>query len=579
MRKLLLPLTLILFLNLKAQNSQIDKRFETFKVRMLDAYWKLYPDYSIVFGYGKYYEKPAIPSETNIKSNASFFRQWMDSLHSLPFNKLNTNNKISYNIIENQLKLRVWEIQILKIYQWDPSRYNIGRQCNALYTQPYAPLDEKLRTLSKFLQHADNYYKAAFKTLYQPTKEHTLLAISQNDGALSVFGKALSDSINTSHLSASEKDTLQQRIKLATIAIKEYIAALKSIAADRNYPFRNFRIGEALFNQKFQLEMVTSYTGKDIFNKAIAAKKKYHKEMLTLANQLWPKYCIGIAKPSDSLQLIKTVIDKISLSHVAPANVFDTLNKQLQAMKEFIIKKNLFDFDTTAPIVVRKMPAFASGVAMASANFPLPYQKVSTAYYNIVDISSMPPEKAESMLRENNDYILQILTIHEGVPGHCLQGIYNSKSPDIIKSVFRNGPMSEGWAVYSERMMLENGWGNNSPEMWLMYYKWSLRIACNVIIDYGIHCMNYNKEDVIKLLRDEAFQEETQLEEKYQRATVSQVQLCYYFTGATEILALREDYKKKMGAKYKLKDFHERFLSYGTAPVKFIRELMLTKEL
>lgn len=579
MRKLLLPLTLILFLNLKAQNRQIDKRFEDFKVRLLDAYWKRYPDFSIAFGYGKYYDKPAIPSETNIKSNASFFRQWMDSLYSLPLNKLNANNKISYNIIENQLKLRVWEIEVLKIYQWDPSRYNIGRQCNALFTQPYVSLDEKLRTLSKFLQYVDNYYKAAFKTLYQPTKEHTMLAINQNEGTLSVFGKILTDSIHASNLSTAEKDTLQQRIIVAKMAIKEYVAALRNIADDNTYKFRSFRIGADLFNQKFQREMVTNYTAAEIFNKAISAKKKYHKEMYNLAQQLWTKYCSDIARPSDSLLLIRNVIDKISLNHVSPANVFDTLNKQLQAMKEFIIKKNLFDFDTTALIVVRKMPAFASGVAMASANFPLPYQKVSTAYYNIADISSMTPEKAESVLRENNDYILQILTIHEGVPGHCLQGIYNSKSPDIIKSVFRNGPMSEGWAVYSERMMLENGWGNNSHEMWLMYYKWSLRIACNVIIDYGIHCMNYNKEDVIKLLRDEAFQEETQLEEKYQRATVSQVQLCYYFTGATEILALREDYKKKMGTKFNLKDFHEHFLSYGTAPVKFIRELMLTKEL
>ena len=215
---------------------------------------------------------------------------------------------------------------------------------------------------------------------------------------------------------------------------------------------------------------------------------------------------------------------------------------------------------------------------MAYANLPAPYQRASVAYYNIADLSAMPPEKAESQLREYNDYILQILTIHEAVPGHCMQGIYNSrKSPDIVKSVFRNFAMVEGWAVYTQRMMLENGWGNNAPEMWLMFYKWSLRECCNVIVDYGIHCLNYTREDVVKLLRDEAFQEEAQIEEKYYRATVSQVQLCSYFTGGTEILALREAYKKKTGSNYNLKDFHEQFLSYGSAPVKFIREAMLKK--
>jgi uncharacterized protein (DUF885 family) len=113
--------------------------------------------------------------------------------------------------------------------------------------------------------------------------------------------------------------------------------------------------------------------------------------------------------------------------------------------------------------------------------------------------------------------------------------------------------------------------------MWLMYYKWSLRIAANAITDYGIHCLNYSKEDVTKLLREEAFQERSEYEDKYQRATLSQVGLCTYFTGATEILSFREEYKKKMGTNFKLKNFHEQFLGCGTAPVKLIRELMLSK--
>ncbi|WP_162944928.1 DUF885 domain-containing protein [Flavisolibacter nicotianae] len=579
MRKLLLLSALLAFLAVQAQNNQIDKRFDDFKVQLLDACWKRYPEYAIYFGYGKYYDKPAIPNEQYFKGNLTFFRQWIDSLHKVPFQKLSANNQVSYRIIENQLRLFEWQIGTLKIHQWNPASYNIGNQCYLLYTQNYAPLEKKLETLSAFLQFAGQYYKAALNTLDRPTKEHTLAAISQNEGALTVFGKALTDSINDSHLSPVQKDTLQRRIDGAQTAIKEYIAALKSMASDSNYSFRSFRIGADLFNQKFQREIVTDYTAKEIFDKAIVAKNEYHQDMFKLANQLWPKYGNGLVKPTDSLLLIKAVIDKISLHHVAQANVFDTLNSQLKAMKRFIVQKDLFDFDTLAPIIVRKKPAFSSSVAMASADFPSPYLKSTAAYYNIADISAMPPAKAESMLRENNNYMLQILTIHEGVPGHCLQGVYNTKSPDIIKSVFRNGPMAEGWAVYSERMMLENGWGNDSPEMQLMYDKWRLRVACNVIVDYGLHCLNYSKDDVIKLLRNEAFQEEAELEEKYQRATLSEVQLCYYFTGATEILTLREDYKKKMGAKYRLKDFHERFLSYGTAPVKFIRERMLSKAL
>lgn len=578
MKKFSTLLALAFSIYANAQTDPTNKVFNSFKERFLDSYWKQYPSNAIFVGYGKYYERLPIPDSSHFAGSISFSKQWLDSLHTIKIKNLNENNKISFNIIENQLKRTIWELDSFKIQQWDASKYNLGGACFNILTQPYAPLDERLKILSKHLEHADTYYAAALKTLIHPTKEHVELAIKQNEGSLSVFGSSLTDSIHVSHLSTTEKDTLKQHITRTTNAIKDHVTGLKKIIAEKKYSFRNFRIGEKLFNQKFQFDMVTDYTAREIFDKALAAKKRYHKEMYGIANKLWAKYCSGMSKPPDNLVLIKTVIDKISMQHVSPKDLFDTLNKQVYNLKKFIIKKDLFDFDTTAPIQVRKMPAFASGVTLASANFPLPYQKETIAYYNIADLTAMAPAKAESQLREHNDYILQILTIHEAVPGHCLQGIYNSrKSSDIIKSVFRNSPMSEGWAVYSERMMLENGWANNTPEMWLMYYKWSLRICANVIVDYGMHCLKYSKEDVVNLLKNETFQEDAQIEEKYHRATVSQVQLCSYFTGATEIFALREAYKRKMGSKFTLKDFHEKFLSYGTAPVKFIRKAMVKK--
>ena len=178
-------------------------------------------------------------------------------------------------------------------------------------------------------------------------------------------------------------------------------------------------------------------------------------------------------------------------------------------------------------------------------------------------------------LREYNKYILQILNIHEAIPGHYTQLVYSNQSPSLIKSLFGNNAMIEGWAVYTERMMLENGYGNDEDEMWLMYYKWNLRSTCNTILDYSVHTKNMSKEEAMHLLIDEAFQEKTEAENKWRRVSVTQVQLCCYFTGYTEIYDFREDLKKQMGDKFNLKKFHEKFLSYGSAPVKYIKDLML----
>jgi uncharacterized protein (DUF885 family) len=126
-------------------------------------------------------------------------------------------------------------------------------------------------------------------------------------------------------------------------------------------------------------------------------------------------------------------------------------------------------------------------------------------------------------------------------------------------------------------MMLESGY-KNSDEMWLMYYKWNLRTTCNTILDYSVHTKNMSKEEAISLLTNEAFQQQAEADGKWKRATLSQVQLCSYFTGYTEIYDFRETLKKNEGDQFDLKKFHEKFLSYGSAPVKHIKELMLDKK-
>ena len=140
-----------------------------------------------------------------------------------------------------------------------------------------------------------------------------------------------------------------------------------------------------------------------------------------------------------------------------------------------------------------------------------------------------------------------------------------------------NGAMIEGWAVYAERMMLEAGYGGDQLEMGLMYYKWNLRTVCNTILDYGIQMLDYTEADAMQLLMREAFQEKSEAEGKWRRARLSQVQLCSYFSGYYEIMQLREELQKKMSEEFDLKKFHEEFLSYGSAPVKYIRKLMLRK--
>jgi uncharacterized protein (DUF885 family) len=417
-----------------------DISFANFENKFLDSYWKQYPTASIMAGYGKYYENLVIPDSDAFKNNIVFSKLWIDSLNRLDYNQLTDNNKISFNIIKNQLESDIWYQSVFKPQEWDATQYNVSAECDYIINQPYAPLDARLKILSSHLQHADEYYKAAIGMLHQPTKEHLELSIVQNLGGLSVFGTALTDSIKASHLSAAEKEVLQQNINKTVAAMNGFVKDLKTLAADKKSKFRDFRIGKELYSDKFKYDLAIDYSPEQIYEKAMADKQLYKQKMCVIAGSLWTKYYPKQAKPADSMKMVQQVLDKIQLQHASPVDFFNSLTMQVFQLKKFILEKNLFDFDTTlTPIIVRIMPAYERGFSIASAEFSPPYQKKGPTFYNIDDLTQYPKEKAESALREYNIYSSQLLSIHEAVPGHCVQGIYNNKkSPDVVRAVFGN---------------------------------------------------------------------------------------------------------------------------------------------
>jgi uncharacterized protein (DUF885 family) len=149
-----------------------------------------------------------------------------------------------------------------------------------------------------------------------------------------------------------------------------------------------------------------------------------------------------------------------------------------------------------------------------------------------------------------------------------------NKSKSAIKAILGNGSMVEGWAVYGEKMMLDAGYGNHAPELQLIWMKWNLRSVVNTILDYEIHTQGMERDAAIAMLTHEAFQQPAEATGKWRRATLTQVQLTSYFNGYAEITALRDEHRARLGNNFSVKKFNDHFLSFGSAPVKLIRELM-----
>ncbi len=556
------------------QFAKDDAAFSAYENSFLEALWKQNPDWATTEGYHKYDSLLMIPNDKSRDNQVSFARVQLDSLSRFEVGTLNDANKIDYHLMQNQMDQIQFSLQQLKQYQWDPSSYNVTGTFAYILNEHYAPLAKRLRNFYEKMSNIPAYYKEAEKQLKNPVTELTDLAVEQHLGGLSIFEKDFADSIKKANLPAADQKQMLDRAKQSADVIRGYTEWLKALKND--HP-RSFRLGKELYNAKFKYDIQSELTAQQIFNAASERKKYIHREMAKISKKLWPKYFGAKPMPADSLDLIAQLIDTISSKHVKPDEFQSAIANLIPKLTSFVNSKSLVTMDPSKPLVVRKEPGYMAGVAGASMSSPGPYDKDGNSYFNVGSLAGWSAEKAESYLREYNQYTLQILCIHEAIPGHYVQLVYANKAPSLIKSILGNGAMIEGWAVYSEEMMLDNGYGNDEPEMRLMWYKWNLRSVCNTILDYSVHAENMAKQDALKLLTHEAFQQQAEAEGKWKRVSVTSVQLDSYYTGYKEITDLRDAYKKKMADKYRLKDFNEKFLSYGSAPVKYIKEAMLAK--
>jgi uncharacterized protein (DUF885 family) len=552
-----------------------DRYMDTLSMQFLTALWRVDPEDGIYVGKFDAAAKLTLPDPATRAKQLAFIDEWLDKFGKLSADKLSPNQRTDLALLLNKLRADRWRITTFREFEWNPSEYNVAQGFDLILNTEYAAKPQRLRTLLKRLADVPAYYAAAQASIVNPTHEHTQLAITQAPGTLVVLadlGKAAQESI----LNPQEKAIFAQRIANAGTAVLRWVDFLTDLdkAQMQAHRARSFRIGKDLYEQKFAFEIQSANTGEQTYRKALAARDELLARMDTLSDQLWDKTMGNVAKPADRYKKIGMVIDKLSLQHVKPADFLPEIRREIPVLQDFVIKNNLVSIDPSKPLVVRETPLYQRGVAGASIDAPGPYRPKDKTYYNVTPLDGLSPAQAESSLREYNNWMLQILNIHEAIPGHYTQLMNANRSASLVKSLFGNGAMVEGWAVYGERMMLDAGYGDNAPELWLMWCKWNLRSVSNTILDYGIHVQGMTRAQAMDLLVRQAFQTQQEADEKWIRAQLSSVQLASYFSGYSDIMELRERRKQQLGERFNLKEFHDQFLGYGNAPVRVIGQLM-----
>jgi uncharacterized protein (DUF885 family) len=552
-----------------------DRAMDALSMQFLTQLWRIEPEAGIEVGKFDVAADVTIPDAATRAKKLAFLNDWLDKFNKVNARALSPNQRTDLALLINKLERDRWHLTTFRDFEWDPSLYNVAEPLDLILNTEYATKAQRLRTILRRLATVPAYYQAAQASIVNPTHEHTLLAITQAPGTLAVLAD-LGQAAESSILTPQEKAIFALRVSNAGTAVVNWVNFLTDLdkSQQQMQHARSFRIGKALYEQKFALEIQSASSAEETYHKALAARDELIARMDGLADQLWTKTMGSAPKPADRYAKIGMVIAKLSEHHVARANFFAEIKREIPQLQDWVSSHDLLTLDPSKPLVVRETPAYMRGVAGASIDAPGPYRPKDRTYYNVTPLDGLTAAQAESSLREYNDWMLQILNMHEAIPGHYAQLTYANRSPSLVKSLFGNGAMVEGWAVYGERMMLDSGYGDNAPEMWLMWCKWNLRSVTNTILDYGVHVLGMTREQAMDLLVRQAFQTPREAAEKWRRVQLTSVQLTSYFSGYSDIMALRERRKAQLGAKFNLKQFNEQFLSYGNAPVKMIAELM-----
>lgn len=535
------------------------------------------PEWAISRGRYEWAGVTTIPNEAQRELSRELYQTMLAELQAMDLANLSPEDRVDHALLTNRFESALWYQDVFRGWQWMPSTYNVARPLSLLLNTPFAPEDERLRLVKQRLAAVPAYYAAARANIDTPTLEHTQLAITQNQGALTILDEGLMARVNDSGLSASERAQFELSLNAARAAIGDWIDWLgkRYDELEASGEARPFRIGAELYEQKFAHDIQASFTAAELYERALQEKARLLAEMDDITVELWPTYFPEAPMPEVPVERIGLLIDHLSDRHVALEDFVDEIRRQIPLLEAFVRENDLLDQDPDKPLIVRETPPYMRGTgAIASVSAPGPFNPGADTFYNITPLEHFGEEAAASYLREYNHWVLQVLNIHEAIPGHYTQLLHANRSPSLVKSLFGNGAMIEGWAVYAERMMLEEGWGDHEPELWLMYGKWALRVVHNAILDYAVQVLGMEADEAIAMMREEAFQEASEATQKWRRLTLSQVQLTSYFSGFAEIYAFREQEKARLGEDFNLRDFHNTFLSFGSAPVAKIIDLM-----
>jgi uncharacterized protein (DUF885 family) len=561
-----------------ANGSEADAKFEALGKRYLDEFGRYAPVSATGLGDHRYDgELDDVGAEGRARALA-WTEGLLAELQGIDRKSLSRANQVDAAVLGNQLRYAVWTEQKYRDWSWDPLLYTqlSGQALYGLLARDYAPLPERLRAVTSRLEKLPRLLEQARANLLPERVPaiHAETAIKQNPGVLSLVDELVVP--NLGKLPEADQARLKAAIDGARTAVQAHQKWLETELKPKAQG--EFRIGRELYDEKLAFALMSPLSRQDIRQRAEAEVVRTRDAMYAIARQALAGRADAPPLPdsptaAEQQAAIVAALALASADRPARDGVVEFARETLTETTAFVRAK---DFVTMPdePLEIILMPEFQRGVAVAYCDSPGPLDKGQRTFYAVSPIpTDWTQAQVDSFLREYNKRSIANLTIHEAMPGHYLQIAHSNRYPSVLRAMLGSGPFVEGWAVYAERVMREQGFRGDDPLMKLVQLKWYLRAVTNAIMDSAIHVDGMTRDEAMKLMTETGFQEEREAAGKWVRAQLTSAQLSTYFVGYQEHADMRAEAERRLGTKFDLKQYHDRVLSYGSPPVRFVREL------
>ena len=518
-----------------------------------------------------------------IAKQRAYFVHVQSRLAALDRAHLDAQTQADYDVVANAAAFALFGITKERFHQYKPQMYaeDLGNTLFANISLEYADKNTRASDLTARVARVPAFLAVARRNLRATNDIYTKVALEETDGV-----SALIKDMGADFTRGTPSQARYAKVApLAIAALASFQRFVRDSLSKRGAV--DWRSGVGLFNAKWKYSLAVSLTPDEELKIAEDSMRRTRAAMLVLARPLHDRWFPAHKHEGDSTAVLNATVSetlaRIGNEHANRDSILQQAKADVAALTKVVRDQRTVSLDSFPNLQVIPTPEFMRGVyGVAGAVFAPPLNPNLATFFWVTPIpAAWTSDRADSKLREYNTYKMLDLTMHEGIPGHVVQGAYsNLLTPEwrrLLRSVYSNTPYVEGWAVYGEHVMMYDAHvdGGDPVKMKLTDLKGMLRIYTNVIIDIRLHTRNMPGDSAVAFMMRDAFQERPEAEAKLQRAQLDYVQLNAYFAGVEEWTRLRQDAQKRDGKSFNLCRYHDTVLLYGALPVPIIRRLYM----